>query len=203
MGLCSWKLLVLSCFPTPWSSQPDRVMDWPLGVLVTAPNGWHHLAEWGHCPRACCRHPESTTKPPAFIPHIHWSKSQKWGYNICEDFLLWHKYFYLPVYSPFVNKWFASISRKWSEFLRVITVKWDPWPCASIPPVHGSRQWQQGNRQSMQDHSRNVILSKSCERGTILMKDTGSSWRKLISGARAMQSLPLIFALIFVVFVSQ
>lgn len=70
-------------------------MDWPLGVLVTAPNGWHHLADWGHCPRACCRHPESTTKPPAFIPPIHWSKSQKWGYNIYEGFLLWHKCFYI------------------------------------------------------------------------------------------------------------
>lgn len=145
MGLCSWKLLSLSCCPPPWSSQPDTMMDWPFGVLVTAPNGWLHLAEWGQCPGAWYRYPKSiSSDPPAFTTQIHGSKYQTWLFLTYFDTSNFAILFIL-----FIDKILTVLSKKQSKFLSVITVKWDLWQGANTPTIHGGR----GSSETGSQHS--------------------------------------------------
>ena len=47
MGPYSWNSLVLSCFPSSWSSWVGRSMEWLYEGSITVPSGWQYLQGWG------------------------------------------------------------------------------------------------------------------------------------------------------------
>jgi len=177
MGLCPWKYTGLVMFPTTLE-QPawhnDGLATWSIS----------HSTKWMTPPCRVRAVPWSvlqipwinnrTVVPPAIRIRTHWSKYQTRGCKTCEYF--WFTLKHIVLLScpfSFIDKWLEVISKKQSKLFSMITVKWDLWQWANIPSIRRCWWRQQRCGQSTQHRSQNSVLLKSCERGTILMEDTG------------------------------